>query len=307
MTLNKMKSLFVVVNTPELPTPYTHHKTTFKFATGFEQNGYEVIEAKTNDTINLIPDTEQTIFMVSNHGIEGNWNADKLNIFSRFQRATVLLWHYHQFIIRKGTSAIPIKNWLLTGEHMRYAPKLPSHMPSWKLNQELGDKFIPLTFCTSLHPDKIGTLPRQEKYLAQFVGSPYKTEWSLRLPNSFIRTTALSVSEEERIESFLSSKFALGFHSPENIQNHVVVERVPEALAYGAVCLTDNPEASLVTEGLATWVETYEELVEQIEGFTRDKVFYESYQRDGYEWAKQHGTYFTLAKKFMERIENNRK
>jgi hypothetical protein len=64
--------LFCIINTPELPTPFTHYITTNKFARGWENIGFTKVEITDNGQLENIPDDENTIFLIANHGVETN-------------------------------------------------------------------------------------------------------------------------------------------------------------------------------------------------------------------------------------------
>ena len=148
---------FCVVNTPALPTPYTHHFTTNKFASGFEHLGFEKREIENVEELESVPDTETTILMVSNHGVEGNWDVNRLRPLERFTKATKLLWHFHSYLL--AGAEVPFNNWILTGEHMHMPPNLPAHKKAYDFHNTLPN-YEPLTFSSYLNPQVVGKLAR---------------------------------------------------------------------------------------------------------------------------------------------------
>jgi hypothetical protein len=258
--------LFCVVNTPSLPTPFTHYVTTNKFARGWENIGFTKVEITSEDQLNDIPDDENTVFLISNHGVEQNgYNVAPLRAFTRFTKACKLLWHFHTYL-RLGNE-VPFNKWLLTGEHYRRPAKSQEHLKSYEFQNSLTNYF-PLSFAAYFHPDEVGTHTYERNVIYQyntvFCGHPYKPHWLSQLDNSFINTNPLSVTEEDRIAAFLSSHTSCGFHSDNNILNSCLVERVFEGMALGTVVLTDNPVGPEVTDNIVELVTSFEELQDKI-------------------------------------------
>ena len=293
---------FCIVNTPELPAPGTFYMTVSKFASGFARLGYQICEIKTNQELLSLPNDAGTILMISNHGIEIDWDKKRLERLSHLTNATKILWFFHSYLIKTNLD-IPFDNWLLTGEHFHMPPTMEGHLSSYKF-QETLENYHPLTFMSYIDPEKVGTFIRGPiVWDAQFVGSPYKTEWLAKIPNCYAKTVALSTTEEDRINSFLCSHCALGFHSDNNIRNNVVVERIPEALSYGAICLSDNPTAVKFTDGVVELVQSLDEVKAKINFYKTNKEAAEKKRISGYEWVKTKGTYKHLAQSFLNKMK----
>ena len=294
--------LICLINTPSLPTPGTHFITTSKFVSGFKSLGYEYRLITSDDDLSSIPDTKETIFVLSNHGIVGS-GIEKFERYLRFVNSTFILWFYHD-ILEKNGMKLPLKKWILTGEHFHSKPKLHSHIRFWDIQQKI-ENYEPLTFSSYLTPKEVATHTRGPiLWDAQFVGSPYKVSWLGQIPNCFARTTALSTTEEERVRSFLQSECALGFHSDANVLNNVVVERVPEALSYGAVCLSDNPAAVEYTDGIVDFVSSLEETKNRIQYYKSNKTEADKKRQAGYNWVSSKGTYQHVAARFLSKMKN---
>ena len=106
--------LFCVVNTRELPTPGTHWITTSKFSRGWEQHGFVRINVIDNGILNSIPDSPETVWMISNHGIDDELNSKRLEPFRRFKESVFLLWYFHKYL-RNTNNDMPFPKWVLTG------------------------------------------------------------------------------------------------------------------------------------------------------------------------------------------------
>jgi spore maturation protein CgeB len=107
--------------------------------------------------------------------------------------------------------------------------------------------------------------------------------------------------ERERVQFFLSSKIAFGFHSDVNIQNNVVVERVFEGMAFGCVVISDNPVAAEITENIVQIANTKEEFLHIYERLLNDDKKRLELQQRGYEWIKQKGLYVHISKNFLDK------
>lgn len=301
-----MKKIYLL-NTATFPTPGTHYHTTNKFCSGFNYFDYETIEIKNDSDIFSLEDSSDTIIMISNHGISNrNYDGHSLNIFERFKNAKFILWFFH-FLYEKHNNSIPyIKNYIITGSHFRNEPKSPEAIPYWNIQKIIGEKYLSLSFSSYFPIEKIGTYERNEKYDAQFVGYGYKRDWCSNLPNILYKDTGdwkNQISEDERINSFLQSYCALGFHSEYNKIDSCIVERVFEGLALGCVVLSDNKAAYEETNGIVEYIETKEQMIEKIEYFKNNPDIRKQKQLLGYEYIKNIGSYKHQAEKFLNKFQ----
>ena len=139
------------------------------------------------------------------------------------------------------------------------------------------------------------------RYIGYFAGSAYKREWIQGLPDVFYHDVGSGglLTYEERRDIALQSLFAFGFHSPENIANNHVTQRVFEGLAYGCVVLSDNPAAAKLTDGIVEYVGNREALVECMNRFIWDPAAVAAKRQAGYAWVKQWGTNRAAAAAFQ--------
>jgi len=293
------KNIFLL-NSPELPTPGTHRFTTEKFMKGFLDHGYEIYIANKLDDI-----IDGSIVLVSNHGVDHPIiNSDiGFNALSylaeKYPNSIYLCWYYHGHY-----SKIPFKNFVITGEHFRMKPSLENHIFFWDLQQKINN-YVPLTFSCSLFPEEIGTLVRNEKIDGCFIGTRYKYDWVVGLPNiTYLAglNHGQKIEESDRINIFLSSKIAFGFHSEGNISNNVVVERVFEGMAFGCVVISDCPAAGIITDGIVQVATNKEQFLEIYHRLLNDHDERIKLQQRGYEWVKTHGLYTHVAKNFLDKF-----
>ena len=281
-----------LMNSPELPTPGTHFYTTSKFVNSFKYHGYNVSEAKTLESI-----TDNSIVMLSNHGmdnIDKGFNALKF-LANKFPNAIYICWFYHKYY-----NEIPFKKFVITGEHFHKKPVLQGHIDCWNLQNKINN-YVPLTFSSSLFPEQIGSFNRNELINGCFIGSAYKPNWVNNLPNIFY-VTGNNLPENQRIQAFLSSKIAFGFHADDNIKNNVVVERVFEGMAYGCVVISDTKTASDITDNIVQYASTEDEFKKIYERLLNNDDERKTLQKRGYEWIKQNGLYVHVTQKFIDKF-----
>lgn len=281
---------FYLMNSPELPTPGTHHYTISKFSNGFKHHGYNVIEAFTLDSI-----TDNSIVVISDHGIYKNnfWALEYLS--NKFPNSIYICWFFHKFYDK-----IPFKKFVITGEHFHKKPSLLEHITCWDLQQRINN-YVPLTFSSTLMPDVIGTLPRNECINGCFIGTAYKPDWIQDLQN-IVYISGNQLPEDKRVEIFLSSKIAFGFHSNANVLNNVVVERVFEGMAFGCVVISDNPVAAIITDNIVQIANNKEEFLNVYNRLLNNPDEMKILQMRGYEWIKKYGLYAHTSKNFLDKF-----
>ena len=298
--MSTVKKIFLM-NSPELPTPGTHMFTTRKFLSGFTYYGYEVIVVnKLDDIIN------GSIVLLSNHGIDQSSvskkiGIDALNYLSRsFPDTIYLCWFYH-----KHYDSIPFKKFIITGEHFRMKPLLQSHIPFWDIQEKINN-YVPLTFASALFPDNIGFHKRTEKLNGCFMGTAYKYHWVSNLENIAYLPgicNGRELKEEDRINTFLSSKIAFGFHHDNNVSNNVVVERVFEGMAYGCVVISDSPAAGIITDGIVQVAKDKSEFLDIYNRLLKNDAERLELQKKGYLWVKNNGLYIHTVNNFLKKID----
>lgn len=286
----------------KLPCPGSHYLHTRKFLEAFSTLGYKYGEIKSESEIQNISPGD--IVYISNHGV--NHAPEVLDTIEKLAErgAKYILWFWHDFLdIADANFA---GRYILTGEHFHQKPLLDEHVHRWEIEQKTQN-YLPLTFASKLLPSAIGTLPRNDKYLAHFIGANYKKSWNFGLKVIFrnvkIVNTPPFISEEERERIFLSSGVALGWHSDANIQNHVVVERVFEGLSYGNFVVSDNPTAHEITDGIVETATSFGEIRDWLKRYKEDGRFRALKQREGYAWSKANGTYTNVAARFDDHFK----
>ncbi len=266
------------MNTPESPCPGTHWAACKEFLEGWE--GYEVGEANTLEACR-----GHTWLLLSNHGMD--W--DFLHRLAVQNPDTIFIcWCWHDVIDR-----VPFKKWILTGEQYVDPPTLPAHVAAHAKALKIPN-YQPLLLRVPEDPRRIGTYARTipHTHLAFFAGSGYRRDWVRGIPDIVYHDVYASglMPASERKEYHLRSLFALGFHSPENVANHHVTQRVFEGMAYGCIVLSDNPAAAKLTGGIVEYVGSREDLIERMGYFLWNPELAEAKRQAGYEWVRKFGT-----------------
>ncbi len=310
-----------------LPTPRNHGFFVTKFSQGFQYHGYLVKRVKT-----LAEIQEPGFVMISNHsfyqGLVGRrydwlerllvrltstfWGRpidrfaarqkfrviDQLGRRIRGRKIILLAWFWHEHDSFFLDRQLPV---IFTGEYFFGEPS-PSHK-SWYNYYLSRPNARPIKFAADIDPEKIGLNLPNKDIAVSFIGNKsYKPEWLATLcatPHCRLVPTPPYIPEADRIDIYRRSRISLGLHSVENIANRVVVERVFEAIAYGAICLTDNPAASGATDGQAIFVPDLAALQDKIKYFSSNPAALAEQRVGGLLWARANGTYAHEAKGFI--------
>lgn len=283
---------YYIMNSPELPVPGTHYYTTNKFSNGFKAHGYDIIEAKTLDSI-----TDNSIVLLSNHGYSYNIDlffSSLKYLADKFPNAIYICWFFHKYY-----NLIPFKKFILTGEHFHKKPSCEYHIFAWELQQNINN-YVPLTFSSSLKYEQVGNLPRNEVINGCFIGTAYKPSWVINLQN-ITYITGNKLPEEERIKYFLSSKIAFGFHAQDNVSNNVIVERVFEGMAFGCVVISDHPAAAELTDNIVQYASSKDEFLQIYDRLLNNESERLELQQRGYDWIKRKGLYSHVAENFLKK------
>lgn len=303
--INSQKKIYNVylINTPELPIPWTHGLCCNKFLRGFMYNGCHIDKVIDFVEFSKITDKENNIFIYSNHYKMFPKTYQKalnhLKIISGiFKKTWHICWYMDDLRIN---GVFPFKNYILTGEHKN------------NVRKSCEENRLPMKFGIDINPYK--TLEYDNdiqkcKYISCFIGTPYKEKWTNGLDKCLYFThkkTGRYCVGKEKEELMRSSIFGLGFNSDANVRDGVVTDRIYESLAYCKVCLTDSPQAVIDTNGIAVLVKDKDELKRKIDYYLRHE--YERNQKNklGKELIKHRGTYFHTAKEFINMILYYRK
>lgn len=154
----------------------------------------------------------------------------------------------------------------------------------------------PLLLRANEAPAQIGTYPRSAVvYDYCFMGGRM-CEWLVpchRFQGVYhgVHDTEEYMNYEQRRQIYLSSTFALGFQTDDNLRNGHVSQRIFEAMAYGCVVLSHSVHASIQTDGIVEYVEPdREKYAERMDFFLQNPHYIEKKQQRGYEFVRKFGT-----------------
>lgn len=295
-----------LIDTPEIPIPWTHGLCCKKFLKGFMYNGCRIYIVKDfKNLINKVNDRDNNIFIYSNHY---GGNAYKKTyktaikhfkiISEKYQKTFHIGWYLHNL---KINGKFPFKNYILTGQ------KEPLNIKALSV-KSFENKDLPMTFGIDMNPFEELQWDNDIskcKYNSCFIGTQYKYEWTTDLDKCFYfthhKTGRFCVGKEK--EGYMrNSIIGLGFNHHDNVRNGVVTDRIYESLAFCKVCLTDSQQAVEDTNGIAVLVRNKEELKEKIEYYLNNEEERNEKNRLGKELLKTTGTYYHTSKEYINFI-----
>lgn len=201
-----------------------------------------------------------------------------------------------------NTDFRPFSKMIYTGEHwLNVTPQYHGRLVYFMR----GD-YVPLKLRASESPAKIGTYARNVVRDYCFMGGGYRMDW---VPTSEFTGIYHHVIHNNfmpyatRRDIYLSSQFALGFQSDENIRTGHLSQRIFEGLAYGCVVLCENPLAAIYTDGIVVHISSKEDMLQKMKYYKAHPEEVERKQRRGYEWVKRHGTNRVTTALLKERIK----
>jgi hypothetical protein len=172
-----------------------------------------------------------------------------------------------------------------------------------------GKNHCPFLFRANDPPEKIGTYERQVQRHYCYMGWGYCREY---IPEGNgicglyhgVFDHSQFIGYSERRQFYLSSVFALGFQSPENIANGHVSQRVYEGLAYGCIVLTNSMPAVEQTEGIAVYVADRQDVEAKIAHYMAHPEEVEIKKKQGYDFIRRCGTNRHAILRYVEVIRN---
>jgi hypothetical protein len=291
-----------LINTPELPIPYTHGVFMRKFQIGFRQHGCNTFEINSFKQLNEINDSPKNIFLYSNH-----YNPQMIyNIMNKiallFEQTIHIGWYFHDIVLTKN---IPLKKVILTGQYS--FENRENHGENAIRHIKHNIYHIPLFGGSEIDPKNLKIMNKDKcLFNSCFVGTPYKKNWVAGLEKCYyydcVKNNRLMIGEE-KIAKYNNSVVMLGFHSDNNKKLRVISDRIYEGLRSCCVVLTDSPAASEITNGVVEYVENQHQLRERINFYVNNKVKRDEKIAQGIEYLKKEGTFYYCAKIFLEHIQ----
>ena len=211
-----------------------------------------------------------------------------------------ICWYWRDFTFR------PFNKMIRTGENYMYLHEKQNEISDY--DYMIHPEFVPLLLRASDSPDAIGNYPRTTLRDYCFMGGGYKMDWMTAVPqftgfyHRVIWDNYLSYNERRAI--YLSSTFAFGFQSDDNIRTGHLSQRIFEGLAYGCIVLCENKLAEEYTNGAVVHIVSKEDLVLKMEYYKAHPDELLKKQQQGYEWTRQYGTNRTSIQLFLHTIHS---
>ena len=214
----------------------------------------------------------------------------------------VIGWNVHKDKYFLEGLKIPI---IFTGEYYDKKPVLDYQISWYELySDSMGKNCLPLKFAADVRPDEVGNGCKNDKYSVSYVGDKtygikYRSLF-VNDPSCRIIPTPPYITEQEKIEVYKNSMIILGLTNKQSKMGGHVPERIFEALANGAICLTDSEPAVRQTEGCAVRFRSTKELRILVDKFKKDERKRLALRRKGFEYIKRQGTWASRALDFIK-------
>ena len=236
------------------------------------------------------------IFLHDEAGLYKNNSALYTLISQKCPNSVFICWYWRDLSFR------PFNKMIYTGEYYLYLHMKKNEITDY--DYMTNPLFVPLKLRADDSPEKIGTYTRQVMRDYCFMGGGYKMDW---VPSEYTGIYHRVIWDNYipynvRRNIYLSSIFAFGFQSDENIRTGHLSQRIFEGLAYGCIVLCNNKLASTFTNDIVVYVSSKEELVEKMQYYKEHPEEVEKKQNAGYEWVKKYGTNRLSAALLLDKI-----
>lgn len=287
-----MKRNILILDCDKIKCPQVLLYVFKEFAGYFERNGHVV------KIINNITDLNNNSIVLMGDGIECDNPVKLLNSIA--PDAIYIGWYWQKINTEE------LKYFIYTYENMLniyFDPRRTNELVkirSFKYN-------TPLLLRANEDPLLIGTYIKNIQYDYCYMGWRY---CSGMVPLKFnglyhgVCDHNKFFDYHTRKNIYLSSLFALGFQSPENVDSKHVSQRIFEGLAYGCIVLSNSLPACEQTNNIVIHVSNRDEVEKVMNYYMSNPEQLEKKRNEGYDFVKQFGTNQTSAKKFIDIINN---
>jgi len=207
-------------------------------------------------------------------------------LYSIAPNATYIGWYWH------SQDTTLLKKFIHIYENILADPPCNDKISIMKFYKN-SNTSIPLYLRANDEPELIGTYERNIKRDYCYMGYTYGANLvpGTRFNGLYLATKIDKyMTYEERKIIYLSSIFALGFQSDENIKNEHVSQRIYEGLAYGCIVLTNSMPAVLQTDCIAIYIQTKNDIEKVMDYYKLNPDKIKEKQSQGYEFVKKTGT-----------------
>ena len=288
----------------------THIISNRKFAKGFKQNGYEIVEILSEADVDKIENRLGNIIILSNFmDFKKDWNKI-VEFGKKYDKLFYILWCWH-FI-----ADLPFKYWVFTFQEQKMEPVINKYLNEYNffMNLENKKKFIPYRFSSYIDPlSNYKVLNNLDKiYDVLYIGAPYEIDKINLLKNnkninSFIKISGggpNAITGEEFENLYRQSKICLGFMADENNHKNTVTERIWEAFSFGCMVITNSEAAEICTNGTAVFYKDEHDFLDKINYFLKNDDKRNEKIEKGYKIFEDYGNYKYNAKEFIDYLED---
>jgi len=291
-----------------LPLNSTHLISNRKFAKGFQQNGYEVIEITSDEDIDKIENEYGNVILLSNHTDFINRIDDLRNFGEKYDKIFYILWCMHWL------KNIPFQHYIYTFQYNAIKSNNQIYANEYDFYNYLSlqNKFLPYCFASYLDPNiDIKMLNNVEKnYDVIYIGYNYDNQLLIRLRekyNTFIHVydgSSRPIVGDEFELLYRQSKICLGLQSDINIDTGTITERIWEAFSFGTLVLTNGQTVDELTNNTAIYYKNHDDCIEKIDYYlnldNKDEFDYKI--QKGYDIFTTYGSYKHSVKPFVNHI-----
>ena len=296
---------FYIINTSvlKLHLDGTHILSNRKFAKGFEQHGYKVVEILSDGEVRKIENVKGNIIILSNFmDFENDW--DKIVDFGKkYDQLFYILWCWY------WCDNPPFKYWVHTFQEYKLEPTIDKFKNEYKLfkNLEADNKFIPYRFSSYVDPESnFKELNKNKSIDLIYIGSSYEMDKinviHRKNYNSLLHISGggkNAITGEKFSELYRKSKICLGFMAKENNQVNSITERVWEAFSFGCLVLTNSKAAEIVTNEAAVYYTDTQDLLNKIDFYLANEEERNLKIEKGYDIFTSYGNYKYNANEFI--------
>jgi hypothetical protein len=305
---------FYIINTSlfNLHLNGTHILSNRKFAEGFKQNGYNVIEILNDNELNKIENNKGNIIILSNF-IDFNSSWDEIIEFGKkYDNLFYILWCWHA-----SPAEPPFKYYIYTFSEYLLEPSNEKFKNEYFLFKDLekNKKFIPYRFSSYINPNinyKEKNDSEKKEIDCIYIGSPYEIDKIEFIKNTnynhfihiFSPGSSKPITGETFEKLYRRSKICFGFISDGNILTNTVTERIWEAFSFGCLVLTNSKTAEIISNGAAIYYKDLDDFKVKLDYYIKNDNERISKINEGYKIFEKRGNYKSNSKEFIDHLNN---
>jgi hypothetical protein len=288
-----LKYEIVILDCPEITCPPSLLKVYIELCEAFTRKDFNV------NILNSIKDINKKsiVFMGDFFHIE---NPAEL-LYNQSPLSIYIGWYWH----KQNVSILP--HFIHVYENVLSKNPLPDKVPILQYMNSIPNS-CPLLLRANEAVENVGFLLRKVDKDYCFMGGRM-CDWLIPgEPYKGLYHGVHQVSEyfdyDERRKNYLSSTFALGFQTDDNIYNAHVSQRIYEGLCYGCIVLSNSIHASMQTNGIVEYIQDKNDLENKMKFYIQNPHLIKEKQELGYKFIREKGTNNYSTEKIINVIKN---